>query len=90
MKKRQNPEMIDKENPEWAVTDFQRSVSLSALSKGVQKAISMRKRGPQKTPTKQLVSLRLSREVLAHFKAKGPGWQTRIDQTLKSVIRKAG
>lgn len=45
-------------------------------------------RGPQKTPTKQLVSLRLSPEVLEHFKAKGPGWQTRIDQTLKAVIRK--
>lgn len=45
-------------------------------------------RGPQKTPTKQLVSLRLSPEVLDYFKSKGPGWQTRIDQTLKSAIRK--
>ena len=45
-------------------------------------------RGPQKMPTKQLVSLRLSRDVLEYFKAKGPGWQTRIDQTLKSAIRK--
>jgi uncharacterized protein (DUF4415 family) len=45
-------------------------------------------RGPQKTPTKQLVSLRLSQEVLEYFKAKGPGWQTQIDQTLKSAIRK--
>lgn len=45
-------------------------------------------RGPQKAPTKQLVSLRLSQDVLEYFKAKGPGWQTRIDQTLKSAIRK--
>jgi uncharacterized protein (DUF4415 family) len=45
-------------------------------------------RGAQKEPTKQLVSLRLSPEVLEHFKATGPGWQTRIDQTLKSAIRK--
>jgi uncharacterized protein (DUF4415 family) len=45
-------------------------------------------RGPQKEPTKQLVSLRLSAEVLEHFKATGPGWQTRIDQTLKSAIRR--
>jgi len=45
-------------------------------------------RGPQKTPTKQLVSLRLSPEVLDYFKSKGAGWQTRIDQTLKSAIRK--
>ena len=48
------------------------------------------KRGPQKTPTKKLVSLRLSAEVVDHFKATGPGWQTRIDSTLlKSIKRRA-
>jgi uncharacterized protein (DUF4415 family) len=36
----------------------------------------------QKAPTKTLVSLRLSPEVIQHFKASGPGWQTRIDSTL--------
>ena len=29
-------------------------------------------RGPQKAPTKQLVSLRLDREIIEHFKAQGP------------------
>lgn len=43
-------------------------------------------RGPQKSPTKKQVSLRLSPEVLAHFKATGKGWQTRIDETLKKSI----
>lgn len=43
-------------------------------------------RGPQKTPTKKQVSLRLSPEVVAHFKATGKGWQTRIDETLKKAI----
>lgn len=46
------------------------------------------KRGPQKTPTKKLVSLRLSPEVIEHFKATGPGWQTRIDSTLLESIKK--
>lgn len=46
------------------------------------------KRGPQKTPTKKLVSLRLSPEVIEHFKAEGPGWQTRIDSALREAIRK--
>jgi uncharacterized protein (DUF4415 family) len=45
------------------------------------------KRGPQKAPPKQLVSLRISREVLEHFRATGPGWQTRIDETLKKATR---
>jgi len=46
------------------------------------------KRGPQKTPTKKLVSLRLSPEVIDHFKSTGPGWQTRIDSTLRESIKK--
>jgi uncharacterized protein (DUF4415 family) len=45
-------------------------------------------RGPQKTPTKERVSLRLSREVLAHFRATGDGWQSRIDETLKGVLKR--
>lgn len=46
------------------------------------------KRGPQKTPTKKLVSLRLSPEVIEHFKADGPGWQTRIERTLLESIKR--
>ena len=43
-------------------------------------------RGAQKAPTKELVSLRLSREVLSHFRATGAGWQRRIDETLKAAL----
>jgi uncharacterized protein (DUF4415 family) len=46
------------------------------------------KRGPQKAPTKKLVSLRLSPEVIEHFKATGPGWQTRIDGALLESIKR--
>lgn len=45
-----------------------------------------RGRGPQKAPTKQLVSLRLSPDVLDRFKAGGPGWQSRIDEALRKVV----
>lgn len=48
--------------------------------------IGPKQRGAQKAPTKKLVSLRLSPEVVAHFKATGRGWQTRIDETLKKAI----
>jgi uncharacterized protein (DUF4415 family) len=43
-------------------------------------------RGPQKAPTKQKVTLRLTRAVVAHFRETGPGWQSRIDETLLGVI----
>lgn len=46
------------------------------------------KRGRQKSPTKQPVSIRLSPEVVAYFRATGKGWQTRIDDVLKEWIAK--
>jgi uncharacterized protein (DUF4415 family) len=52
------------------------------------KVVRRGKRGPQKTPTKKLVSLRLSPEVIDHFKSSGPGWQTRIDSTLLESIKR--
>jgi uncharacterized protein (DUF4415 family) len=52
------------------------------------KVVRRGKRGPQKAPTKTLVSLRLSPDVIKHFKATGRGWQTRIDGALLESIRK--
>ena len=52
------------------------------------KVVRRGKRGPQKAPTKKLISLRLSPDVIDHFKSTGPGWQTRIDETLVKAIRK--
>jgi uncharacterized protein (DUF4415 family) len=37
-------------------------------------------RGPQVAPTKQLVSVRYSPQVLQYFKATGAGWQTRMNE----------
>lgn len=70
--------------------DLVHGTRLSGLPKSLQtKLRKAGERGPQKAPTKQLVSLRLSPEVLAHYKGGGPGWQTRIDQTLKRAVVRA-
>jgi uncharacterized protein (DUF4415 family) len=45
-------------------------------------------RGRQKSPTKKLVTLRLSAEVLQHFRSSGRGWQTRLDETLRAALPK--
>ena len=34
---------------------------------------------------KELVSIKLDREVLAHFQDDGPGWQERINDALRKV-----
>jgi len=49
-------------------------------------ASARRVRGKQKAPTKQLISLRLDRIVIDAFKAKGPGWQRRMNEALKKAI----
>ncbi len=49
-------------------------------------AATIRRRGPQKAPRKVSTTVRLSPDVLAHFRATGPGWQGRIDAALKGWI----
>lgn len=48
------------------------------------------RRGPQKTPTKEAVSLRLDRDVVDHFRAKGKGWQTEINDALRDRAKAEG
>lgn len=45
-------------------------------------------RGPQVAPTKQLVSVRFSPEVLQYFKSTGTGWQTRMNEVLLQWVSK--
>jgi len=53
--------------------------------------LSLRKklgvRGPQKTPTKERITIRLSREVVEQFRESGKGWQTRLDAALREWLK---
>jgi uncharacterized protein (DUF4415 family) len=94
MARKPDPYLIDDDNPE--LTDEQlrnlRPAS-EVLPPDLYARLAARKpgqRGPQKAATKIAVTLRLDPEVVAAFKADGPGWQTRINQALKKVVaRKA-
>lgn len=44
-------------------------------------------RGAQKAPKKVATAIRLSPEVVAYFKADGPGWQTRVDAALQEYVK---
>jgi uncharacterized protein (DUF4415 family) len=87
----------DAENPEWTKERFARAkrfhelpLSLQAKLSAIQEA-SRKRRGLQKVrPIKQLVSIRLSPDVLAALRAKGRGWQTLVDDTLRSQFVKNG
>ena len=46
----------------------------------------IQKRGKQKAPTKERITIRLSSEVVEYFRESGEGWQTRLDEALKGYI----
>ncbi|MDR6874561.1 uncharacterized protein (DUF4415 family) [Bosea sp. BE125] len=48
----------------------------------------VRRGRPPLAEPKVSTTIRLSRNVLSHFKAGGPGWQTRIDEALAELIKK--
>lgn len=85
------PAVFDEDNPPWTAEDWARARPASELPPEILAAFPKTKlRGPQKAPTKVAVSLRLSPEVVRHFKAGGAGWQTRIDEALREIVKKAG
>jgi uncharacterized protein (DUF4415 family) len=45
-------------------------------------------RGPQKTPTKERITLRLDRDIVESYRADGPGWQTRINDDLARLQKR--
>ncbi|EGG93056.1 hypothetical protein IMCC1989_1781 [gamma proteobacterium IMCC1989] len=49
-------------------------------------AHSKKVRGLQKKPTKESVSIRLSPEVVEFFRGQGRGWQSKVDDILKSHV----
>lgn len=85
MERRPDPGKIDSDNPEWTEEDFARALPFERLSDDL-KAKLRRSRGAQKAPTKERVTIRLSPEVVAKFRATGNGWQTRMDAALKDWL----
>jgi uncharacterized protein (DUF4415 family) len=59
----------------------------SALPKAAHKVLlKLRKRGPQKSPKKVPISIRLSPDVAEGLRATGTGWQGRADEALRSWL----
>lgn len=85
-KKAKRSRGFDEENPEWTAEDFARARPPQEVLRPAVLSAFKKTRGPQKSPTKVPVSIRLSREVIEHFRAAGPGWQGRIDEALKKAM----
>ena len=90
MAKRKPRPLIDDEGEVRELTseDFKHFVPYSELPLSLQKKLSSRKRGPQKAPTKELISIRLSRDVIERLRASGRGWQGRVDTALREWLKR--
>lgn len=45
-----------------------------------------RKRGRPAGPTKEQIALRVDHDVIAAYRASGPGWMARMNQHLRDAI----
>lgn len=92
MKHKPNPELIDKDNPEWSDDDMKRARPASEVLPGIvgpeTAALMLKPRGrPKAAETKTHVNLRLDPDIVEAFKATGRGWQTRINQALREWLK---
>lgn len=72
------PAWIDPDDaPEWTDEMFDRA-ELRIGDKVI-------RRGRPPGSSKRLVSLRLDQAVLDHFRAGGPGWQSRLNEVLRKA-----
>ncbi len=91
MSKKPNPDLLDDENPEWTAEDFAKARPASEMlpqlfgEEAAKKMLKPRGRPPVEFP-KERINIRLSHEVVEHFKSTGEGWQTRIDAALRQFI----
>ena len=71
---------------ELKAEDFKRFRRASSLPQSLQVKLGVR--GPQKEPTKERITIRLSRTVVESFRSTGEGWQTRVDAALQDWLKK--
>ncbi|KKW89486.1 BrnA antitoxin family protein [Sphingobium chungbukense] len=72
------------DNPELTAEDIAKAKPFAEAFPDL--AATIRRRGVQKTPTKVSTTVRLDQDVLARLKADGPGWQTRLNDTLRKAL----
>ena len=77
-KKSMNPAWVDPDDaPDLSADEWVEKFAAAKVARG----------RPRLPSPKKAVSIRLSQEVLDHFRATGDGWQTRIDLALKEWLK---
>jgi uncharacterized protein (DUF4415 family) len=64
-----------------------RDLAEAAFKKATTKPMDLPAPKPVVPGAREMVSLRLDRDVLDHFQAAGPGWQDRINDALRTFVK---
>jgi uncharacterized protein (DUF4415 family) len=78
------------DNPVLTKADVKRAIRFEDLPEGLQRKVLKGVRGPQKSPTKVGVHIRLSADVLEALRGSGSGWQGRVDDALRAWLKLHG
>jgi uncharacterized protein (DUF4415 family) len=65
-----------------------REAAEAAFKSATTKPVEPAPKKPSLPNVKELVSLRIDRDVLDHFQEAGPGWQDRINEALRRAAGK--
>jgi uncharacterized protein (DUF4415 family) len=65
-----------------------RDAAEAAFKKATTKPADLPPAKPSIPNAKEMVSLRLDRDILDHFQKDGPGWQDRINDALRKLVEK--
>ncbi len=86
--------MVEDDAPELTDEDFANAEVWDGntfLGHGRDFKNGKRKAGrPKGSGTKELVTLRIDRDILDRFRAGGPGWQTRLNDVLRVAVTRVG
>ncbi|MSP02425.1 MAG: hypothetical protein EXR07_15450 [Acetobacteraceae bacterium] len=83
--KQPDPFMIDEENPEWTASDTAGARPFKTIFPAQYAALKKRGRPPVETP-KVHIGFRLAAEVVAGIRAKGRGYNARVEKVLREAI----
>ena len=75
----------DPDAREFTDDDFARMKPASELTPHIVERAS-RRRGKQRILPKERITIRLDADIAAHFRASGPGWQTRLNDMLRRAV----
>lgn len=71
------------DNPEWTEADFKQAKTFTEAFPDLAESLRKSRGRPKAEAPKKQVTLRLDADVVEFFRQAGPGWQSRINESLR-------